>query len=118
MDDQSLWTLIHAAWRAILPAYEPLFERFAAERGLGTRGLGWLLAALTFEPESITPERLQVRGPYTAADAYLKELLTSYRVPNRTASPICSGGWYRPCWTRRHRRIRGCFVRVTASCLS
>ncbi|MDP2976936.1 MAG: hypothetical protein Q8N45_12090, partial [Anaerolineales bacterium] len=74
MDNQSLWTLIHAAWRAIVPTYEPLFEHFAAERGLGARGLGWLLAALTFEPESITPARLQVRTPYTAAGLFLEEL--------------------------------------------
>jgi hypothetical protein len=74
MNNQSLWTLIHAAWRAIVPTYEPLFEQFAAEHGLTPRQVGWLFAALTFEPETITPNRLRVRNPYTAADIYLKEL--------------------------------------------
>ena len=52
----------------------PVFERLSAESELGLPTWGLLLAALTFEPETTTPERLQVRGPYTAADAYLTRL--------------------------------------------
>jgi len=74
MDNPELWDLTRAAHRAILPFYAPLFDRCAVEHGLTPRGLGWLFAALTFEPETITPNRLRVRNPYTAADIYLKEL--------------------------------------------
>lgn len=57
----------------------PIFERLltSAESGLDLPTWGLLLAALTFEPETITPGRLQVRGPYTAADDYLARLATA-----------------------------------------
>jgi len=74
MHDPELWDLTRTAQRAIMPFYTPLFDRYAAEQGLTPRGLGWLFAALTFEPETITPNRLRVRNPYTAAEFYLKEL--------------------------------------------
>jgi hypothetical protein len=74
MDNPELWDLTRAAQRVIMPFYAPLFDRYATEHGLTPRGLGWLLAALTFEPETITPNRLRVRNPYTALDIYLKEL--------------------------------------------
>jgi len=74
MENSELWDLTRAAHRAIMPFYAPLFDRYAVEHGLTPRGLGWLFTALTFEPETITPNRLRVRNPYTAADIYLKEL--------------------------------------------
>ena len=74
MDNPELWDLTRATHRAIMPFYAPFFDRYAVEHGLTPRGLGWLFAALTFEPETITPIRLRVRNPYTAADIYLKEL--------------------------------------------
>ena len=74
MDNPELWDLTRAAQRVIMPFYAPLFDRYAVEHGLTPRGLGWLLAALTFEPETITPNRLRVRNPYSTADIYLKEL--------------------------------------------
>ena len=74
MDNPELWDLIRAAHRVIMPFYAPLFDRYAAEHGLTPRGLGWLFAALTLEPETITPNRLRVRNPYTAAETFLKEL--------------------------------------------
>jgi len=74
MDNPELWDLTRAAHRVIMPFYAPLFDRYAVEHGLTPRGLGWLFVALTFDPETITPNRLRVRNPYTAADIYLKEL--------------------------------------------
>ena len=74
MDNPELWDLTRAAHRVIMPFYAPLFDRYAVEHGLMPRGLGWLFVALTFDPETITPNRLRVRNPYTAADIYLKEL--------------------------------------------
>jgi len=74
MDNPELWYLTRAAHRVIMPFYAPLFDGYTAEHGLTPRGLGWLFAALTFEPETITPNRLRVRNPYTAAEFYLKEL--------------------------------------------
>jgi hypothetical protein len=74
MDNPELWDLTRAAHRVIMPFYAPLFDRYTTEHGLAPRGLGWLFAALTFEPETITPNRLRVRNPYTTADIYLKEL--------------------------------------------
>jgi len=74
MDNRTLWELTTEAQRAIFPFYGPLFERFAAEHGLTQRGFSLLLAAPTFEPDAVTPERLRVRTPYTAAEAYQEEL--------------------------------------------
>lgn len=72
MDEHTLWNLIHEAWAALRPHFMPTFERFSAERGLDIPTWGLLLAALTLDP--ITPSRLEVRDPYTAADAYLARL--------------------------------------------
>jgi hypothetical protein len=74
MDNPPLWQSIQEAYRAIIPTYEPLIDQFCAETGLDGSAVNWLLAALTFEPEPISPERLGVRGPYTAAAAYLAGL--------------------------------------------
>lgn len=75
MDNKLLWQLMQEVWQAIVPAYEPVFDRFCADAGLDHWTFGLLLAALTFEPESSTPAKLQVRGPYTAATAYLERLV-------------------------------------------
>ena len=74
MNDHALWNLTHEALAAIRTHYEPVAESIAAESGLDGWTWGLLLAALTFEPETTTPARLHVRGPYTAADAYLARL--------------------------------------------
>jgi ADP-ribose pyrophosphatase YjhB (NUDIX family) len=74
MDDSALWKLTQEAIAAIVPHYEPVFERFADESGLDGPTWGLLLAALTFEPETTSPARLHVRGPYTAAEGYLARL--------------------------------------------
>ena len=74
MDNPELWDLTRAAHRAIMPFYTPLFDRYAVEHELMPRGLGWLFAALTFEPETITPNRLRIRNPYTAEEFYPREL--------------------------------------------
>ncbi|MBC8249622.1 MAG: hypothetical protein H8E90_08080 [Anaerolineales bacterium] len=74
MNNHTLWNLTLEALAAIRTHYEPVAERIAAESGLDGWTWGLLLAALPFEPETTTPARLQVRGPYTAADAYLTRL--------------------------------------------
>jgi hypothetical protein len=72
--NEALWGLAHEAWAALGPHFMPILERRSEESGLDTRTWGLLLAALTFEPETITPERLRVRMPYMAADTYLAQL--------------------------------------------
>jgi hypothetical protein len=74
MDNQELWNLIREAWEAILPHYDPVFDRCAAESGLDGPVWGALLAVPTFEPEATTPALLLVRSPYMAASAYLARL--------------------------------------------
>lgn len=87
MDDRALWDLICAAHRGIFPFFDPLFGRYAAEHGLTPRGLGLLLAAPTFEPETLSPARLRVRNPYSAAEAYQQELEAVARAGFFSESP-------------------------------
>jgi hypothetical protein len=74
MDNSSLWGLMRGTHRSIIPTYEPLHERFCVKNGLDTQAVGWLLTALTLEPDTSSPERLLVRGPYTAAQVYEAQL--------------------------------------------
>jgi len=77
MNDHALWSLTGEALAALRTHYEPVMERIITESGLD----GWTwwlpLAALTFEPETTTPARLQVRMPYMAADLYLTRLIAA-----------------------------------------
>ena len=75
MDEHKLWNLALEALAAIRAHYEPAMERFITESGVTTWGL--LLMALTLEPKTTSPARLQARGPYTAADAYLTRLIAA-----------------------------------------
>lgn len=77
MDQYTLWDLVREAWAPLAPRFMPIFERLSAESGLDSATWGLLLAALTFEPETTTPARLQVRGPYTAAEGYLARLVAA-----------------------------------------
>jgi len=74
MDNLALWNLIHEAWQAIFPHYDPVFARHATESGLEGPVWSLLLAVQTFGPEAISPALLLVRGPYTAAYSYLTRL--------------------------------------------
>ncbi len=74
MEDLTLWNLTREAWGAITFRIEPEIETLIQKSGLEKREWGLLLAALTFEPEHITPAHLMVRGPYTAAELYLNRL--------------------------------------------
>ncbi len=74
MDDHALWSLTHEAWAALDAHLEPIVERLSAESGVDHAAWGLLLAALTFEPETTTPARLRMRGPYTAAEGYRTRL--------------------------------------------
>jgi len=79
MNDHALWNLTREALAVIRTHYEPVMERIIAESGLDGWTWGLLLAALTFEPETTSLARLQVRGPYTATDAYLARLAAAAR---------------------------------------
>jgi hypothetical protein len=70
MEDQILWRLARQAWTALGSRFMPVLEGLAAESDLDLPTWGLLLAAPTFEPETTSPARLQVRGPYTAAEGY------------------------------------------------
>ncbi|MGB9723931.1 MAG: helix-turn-helix domain-containing protein [Chloroflexia bacterium] len=71
MDVQVLWQQAREVWEAIYALYRPVVDRLSVECG---PAWGILVAALTFEPETTTPERLQVRIPYTAAALYRARL--------------------------------------------
>ncbi len=77
MDERKLWNLTREAVAAIRTHYEPVIERIITESGLAGRTWWVPLAALTFEPETTTTARFQVRDPYTAADAYLTRLIAA-----------------------------------------
>jgi len=74
MDVQALWQRVREVWEAIFPHYEPVMGRLGREYGLDGPSWGILLAALTFEPETTSTARLQVRTPYTAAALYQARL--------------------------------------------
>jgi len=74
MDDLQLWQLVLDAWRALRQRFEPVVEHTARSINLDMRTWGLLLAALTFEPEDITPAHLMIRGPYTSAEMYHRRL--------------------------------------------
>lgn len=74
MYNKSLWELTQEAWRTLLARYEPVVEPMIESSGLESRVWSLLIAALTFEPENISPSYLMVRGPYTSADEYVRRL--------------------------------------------
>ena len=74
MENIQLWVLTQETYRALAPTYESIVDQFCEETGLDDRATGLLLAALTLEPDAISPTRLQIRGPYTAASAYQAKL--------------------------------------------
>jgi hypothetical protein len=59
--------------------YEPALEEAAAAAGLEHPAWTLLLPALTFEPQSISAERLRVRGHYTSIHSYEARLLSLAR---------------------------------------
>ena len=74
MTNQALWATMRAAWSAIEPHYEPVIEHFIDQTRLDNRAWGLLLAAIAFEPESVSPAQLLVRSPYTSPEKYLSRL--------------------------------------------
>jgi hypothetical protein len=67
---QALWRQARTALGAIAAVYEGISEQEALRAGIDQRVTGLLVAALTFDPDTISPERLSVRGPYTAETEY------------------------------------------------
>jgi len=72
--DLALWTLARQTAKATVPIYQPAFEQFQASRKIDDWTIGILMAALSFEPQPISPALLSIRGPYTSAEAYLNKL--------------------------------------------
>jgi hypothetical protein len=73
-ENQVLWKGMQQTQEAIFSTYQQIFSDFIHGNGLADHTIGILLAALTLEPGTISPERLQVRGPYTAAQTYMMRL--------------------------------------------
>ena len=73
-DNHALWDLARQTAAAITPLYQPAFEQFQISRHVDNWTVGILMAALSFEPQPISPALLSIRGPYTAAEAYLNRL--------------------------------------------
>lgn len=80
MDDRGLWELVHSAWSAMNPHFEPAIQQVIEETQLEPQAWGLILAALTLEPEETTPGHLIVRTPFTSADHFL------YRLKNIAAA--------------------------------
>lgn len=76
-DNRVLWKSMHLTLDTIQHTYEPVFTRFMHTNGVDDQTIGILLAAYTFDPGTISPEKLQVRGPYTAAQAWMRRLFTA-----------------------------------------
>jgi hypothetical protein len=65
-----LWPIFVDAYHAISHFYVPMMDEKAAEYELPEAG-GWLLLpALTFDPDTISAEKLRIRSPYTSARRY------------------------------------------------
>lgn len=73
MQQPGLWPVAFEALHALGRHYGPEMERVAGERNL-PEWYGWLLPALTFEPEPISVARLRLRSPYTAPRRYEERL--------------------------------------------
>jgi len=70
MDNQGIWELMHETWLAIVPQYQPIFDRYVVETDLDGSTLGLLMSALSFYPQPVSADLLNVRNPYTAASQY------------------------------------------------
>ena len=66
MTATDLWPLVDRARRSLGSYYDPAMEQAASESGLPTPEWYSLFPALTFDPETVTVERMRVRNPYTA----------------------------------------------------
>ncbi len=73
MDTASLWPIAQETLRTLGKHYGPEMDQVAADLHL-PEWYGWLLAALTFEPEPISATRLRIRFPYTSARTYDERL--------------------------------------------
>ena len=69
-----IWNEMRRALDEIQHTYEPVFSHFMHANGVDDHVIGILLAAVTFDPGTISPERLQVRGPYTSTSAWMERL--------------------------------------------
>ena len=72
MEKYHIWTLSQDAARLMAPYYTAAFENFAKKLNLDTRLVGLILAAVSFEPETISPERMIRRNPYSAELFFLR----------------------------------------------
>lgn len=66
MDAIDLWPLCVEVAHVLSQHYVPAMEEKAAERQLSSEACWLLLPALSFEPETISAERLCIRSPYPA----------------------------------------------------
>lgn len=74
MKDQDLWELMQSTRLKFEACYKPAIQQLISDSGLSMREWMMLIAALTFDPEDITPSHLMVRGPYTSCEQYLNWL--------------------------------------------
>lgn len=70
----SLWEEMRQAQVALFSTYQHVFSRFQQQQGVSEQTISLLLAALTLEPGTTSPEKLMVRGPYTAASEWMARL--------------------------------------------
>lgn len=70
----ALWKSMQQALGLLYRTYQAVFADFIRHTGLPDSVLGVLLAAETLEPGTISPEKLMVRGIYTAETAWMSRL--------------------------------------------
>ena len=73
-ENQLLWTAIEETYHQVSHTYVGLFDASEQKLGLPTHSIGLLFAALTFEPQATSVERLQVRVPYVSEVNYRRRL--------------------------------------------
>ena len=73
-ENQALWRTMRQVLEVVYHTYQPVIADFLQRYGLSEHAVSILLAAITMEPSTISPERLQVRGPYTAEQTWMARL--------------------------------------------
>ena len=69
-----LWKQMGRTLEVIFLTYQPVFTEFINSNHLADQSVGILLAAVSVEPGMLSPEQLQLRGPYTSATTWMTRL--------------------------------------------
>jgi hypothetical protein len=74
LDNRTLWKSLQALEEQLGRLYEPTLSAFATDHGIDLRMIGTLVAAVTYEPGTISPEEMLMHSPYQAETAFAERL--------------------------------------------